>query len=40
MTVSSLRVISYARGGQDDMAEGESCKNLGKGLSRYLCIAI
>lgn len=41
VAVSSARVvISCARGGQDDVAGGESCRTLGRGLSRYLCIAM
>ena len=41
VVVSSARVIiSCARGRQDDVAGRESCRTLGRGLSRYLCIAM
>lgn len=39
--VSSARVIiSCARGRQDDVAGRQFCRTLGRGLSRYLCIAM
>lgn len=37
---SARVIISCTRGRQDDVAGRESCRSLGRGLSRYLCIAM